>query len=58
MSLLEVLSDLVDTRPKVGMVREDWERRCVIQGAEWVGEAVEKLWGGVDERGKWERECG
>lgn len=33
MSLLEVLSDLEDKRPVVGEVREDRERRCVVEGA-------------------------
>lgn len=44
MSLLEVLSDLQDKRPVVGEVRGDWERRCAIEGARWVEEAVGVWW--------------
>jgi hypothetical protein len=45
MSLFEVIADLEDKRPVVGVVKEDWERRCVVEGARWVGDAVGKWWG-------------
>ncbi|KAF2627168.1 hypothetical protein BU25DRAFT_448907 [Macroventuria anomochaeta] len=31
--------------PVVGGKRDDWERRCVLEGAEWVYEAVRECWG-------------
>ncbi|KAF1928093.1 uncharacterized protein M421DRAFT_5741 [Didymella exigua CBS 183.55] len=44
MSLLEVLADLEDKRPLVGLVREDWERRCIVEGAKWIRESVGRWW--------------
>lgn len=44
MNLLEVIADLEDKRPVVGVVREDWERRCMVEGARWAGEAVGAWW--------------
>lgn len=44
MSLFEVIADLEDKRPVVGVVKEDWERRCVVGSARWVGEAVAGWW--------------
>jgi hypothetical protein len=44
MSLLEVIADLEDKRPIVGVVKEDWQRRCMAEGARWVGEAVVGWW--------------
>jgi hypothetical protein len=44
MSLLEVIADLEDKRPIVGVVKEDWQRRCMAEGARWVGEAIVGWW--------------
>ena len=44
MSLLEVVRDLEDKRLIVGGKRDDWERRCAVEGGKWVGEAVEQMW--------------
>jgi len=41
---LEVIADLEDKRPVVGVIKEDWERTCMVEGARWVGEAVAGWW--------------
>lgn len=44
MSLLEVITDLDDKRPVVGVAKDEWERRYIVEDAIWAGEAVARWW--------------
>lgn len=44
MSQSEVITDLGYNRPVVGVIKEDWDRRCVVTGARWAGEALAGWW--------------
>ncbi|KAF3052578.1 hypothetical protein E8E11_008705 [Didymella keratinophila] len=60
MSVFEVVADLEDKRPVVGVIKEDWQRRCMVEGARWVGEAVGACWEEwfEEDEGSDEDDCG
>ena len=49
MTLLEVIRDLEDKVPVIGGRRDDWERRCKLDGGLWVCGVVRRVWGDLCE---------